>query len=61
MSGSPMPKLMTSMPWAFFSAIFRLISTKRYGGTLSMRLANLMFNSTRLRNRGGRPESGPEE
>ena len=33
MSGSPMPKLMTLMPWAFFSAIFRLICTNKYGGT----------------------------
>ena len=29
MSGSPMPKLMTLMPWAFFSAILRLICTNR--------------------------------
>jgi len=36
-SGSPMPNEMTSTPWARFSAIFLLISAKRYGGRVSIR------------------------
>src|SRR5882757_7345144 len=32
-----MPRLMTSMPWAFFSEIFRSSSANRYGGRRSRR------------------------
>ena len=42
-----MPKLITSLPCAFFSAIFLLISTNRYGGTLSRRLASLIYPSNK--------------
>ena len=37
-----MPKLMTSMPLARFSAIFLLIWTNRYSGTWSIRLARFI-------------------
>src|SRR5215204_1899881 len=38
MSGSPMPRLITSTPAAFFSLIFRSSSANRYGGRRSSRL-----------------------
>ena len=37
-SGSPMPRLITSTPAAFFSLIFRSSSANRYGGSRSSRL-----------------------
>ena len=36
------PKLITSTPWAFFSAILRLMPTNRYGGTFSIRFESLI-------------------
>src|SRR4051812_30552743 len=36
-SGSPMPRLITSMPCALFSEIFRSSSANRYGGRRSSR------------------------
>ena len=48
-SGSPMPNEMTSMPCAFFAATFLLICAKRYGGSFSMRSANLMASSLLVR------------
>ena len=41
-SGSPIPKSMTSMPFAFFSAFFLLMPTNRYGGTFSIRFDRLI-------------------
>ena len=42
MSGSPMAKLITSSPFAFFKAILRFISNK-YGGKLERRLITIDY------------------
>src|SRR3954453_6736023 len=41
-SGSPMPRLITSIPCAFFSAILRSSWANRYGGMRSRRLLDLI-------------------
>jgi hypothetical protein len=41
-SGSPMPREMTSIPSTRMRSIFLSSSAKRYGGTWSSRLANLI-------------------
>src|SRR3954452_24336678 len=41
-SGSPMPRLITSIPCAFFSAILRSSCANRYGGMRSRRLLDLI-------------------
>ena len=43
MSGSPMPKDITSIPFAFFSAIVFDIPTNKYGSIFSNLLDNFMF------------------
>src|ERR1700753_4508135 len=42
MSGSPMPRLITSMPAARLAAILRSSSANRYGGIFSRRLLGRM-------------------